>query len=198
VGDETQYEISHDVLALVVGQNLTEEMKMREKAGDIYKVYQERKGLFTQDDIDYLRPFQQSLSYPPDLQARIDGSIAAIKQQQEQEQAKTRKRLRTLYSLLGAASIALVVAVILGFIAYRASVATKSALDEMVKAQAEKSKTEFNSLESRANIILSANGCPEAITHIMDSISKKNPDSTNMRLRIKAINDTAQIKGYCK
>ncbi len=32
------------------------------KGGDIYKVYGERQGLFTQDDIDYLRPFQQSLS----------------------------------------------------------------------------------------------------------------------------------------
>jgi len=198
VGDEIQYEISHDVLALVVGQNLTEEMKLREKAGDIYKVYQERKGLFTQDDIDYLRPFQQSLSYPPDLQARIDGSIAAIKQQREQEQAKTRKRLRTLYSLLGAAMIALVIALIAGYYANQASIEAESSLKDMIKAQAEKGKTEFINLESRANIILSADGCPEAITHIMDSISKKNPDSINMRLRIKAINDTAQIKGYCK
>lgn len=111
-GDETQYEISHDVLALVVGQNLTEEMKMREKASDIYKVYQERQGLFSQDDIDYLRPFQQNLSYPPDLQIRIDESIAAIKNQREQEQLRTRKRLRTLYSLLTLAAVALVVAVI--------------------------------------------------------------------------------------
>ena len=79
VGDETQYEISHDVLALVVGQNLTEEMKLREKAGDIYKVYGERQGLFTQDDIDYLRPFEKSLSYPPELQARIDKSLRAIR-----------------------------------------------------------------------------------------------------------------------
>jgi hypothetical protein len=63
-GDETQYEISHDVLALVIGQNLTEEMKMREKAGGIYKVFVERLGLFTQDDIDYLRPYQLSLPYP--------------------------------------------------------------------------------------------------------------------------------------
>lgn len=120
VGDETQYEISHDVLALVVGQNLTEEMKMREKAGDIYKVYGERQGLFTQDDIDYLRPFQQSLSYPAELQTRIDESIAAIKKQREQELAKTRKRLRTVYGLLGGALLALIAAVILGISAKNA------------------------------------------------------------------------------
>ncbi len=91
VGDETQYEISHDVLALVVGQNLTEEMKMREKAGDIYKVYGERQGLFTQDDIDYLRPFQKSLSYPPELQARVEKSIRAIKE------GKTKKNSSFLF-----------------------------------------------------------------------------------------------------
>jgi hypothetical protein len=81
VGDETQYEISHDLLALVVGQNLTDEMKMREKAGDIYNVYGERQGLFTQDDIDYLRPFEQNLAYPVGLKERIDESIAAIKKE---------------------------------------------------------------------------------------------------------------------
>ncbi len=109
-GDEIQYEISHDVLAQVVGQNLTEEMKLREKAFDIYKVYQERQGLFSQDDIDYLRPFQQSLAYPAQLQARIDTSTVAIKKQQQQELIATRKRLRTVYGLLGAALIALLIA----------------------------------------------------------------------------------------
>ena len=110
VGDETQYEISHDVLALVVGQNLTEEMKMREKAGDIYKVYGERQGLFTQDDIDYLRPFQQSLSYPPEIQRRIDESIDSIKKKRDEELAKTGKRLRTLRGLLVGALLALIAA----------------------------------------------------------------------------------------
>jgi WD40 repeat protein len=110
-GDETQYEISHDVLALVVGQNLTDEMKMREKAADIYKVFEERKGLFTQDDIDYLRPFQQNLPCSPGLQQRIDKSVLAIKQNREAELAKTRKRLRVVYSLLGLAFLALVTAI---------------------------------------------------------------------------------------
>ena len=119
VGDETQYEISHDVLALVVGQNLTEEMKMREKAGDIYKVYGERQGLFSQDDIDYLRPFQRSLSYPPELQVRIDKSIVAIKKQREEELAKTRKRLRVVYSLLFGTLLALIMAGYYGFEAKR-------------------------------------------------------------------------------
>lgn len=204
-GDETQYEISHDVLALVVGQNLTEEMKMREKAGDIYKVYGERQGLFTQDDIDYLRPFQQSLSYPPELQARIDESIAAIKKQREEELAKTRKRLRTVYSLLGLAFVALVVAGIFyvdaknkGETARKSFIEADNALKKADSVQAVKGGIEFNSLESRAKIILGANGCPEDISHLMDSIAAINPDSINMRLRISTIEDSAQLKGYCK
>lgn len=39
--ERTQYEISHDILASLVGKNLTEEMRLREKANDIYKVYQD-------------------------------------------------------------------------------------------------------------------------------------------------------------
>ncbi len=211
-GDETQYEISHDVLALVVGQNLTEEMKLREKAGDIYKVYSERQGLFTQDDIDYLRPFAQSMAYSPTLQARIEESIAFIKQQREQEQLRTKKRLRTLYSLLGGALIALVVAVFFYFSANSAkqtAIAAKdtanAALEKFKleqaakqKAQAEKDKNEFISLKSRADIILAANACPKKITHIMDSIAAINPDSLNMKQIIKGIDSIAAVKGNCK
>ena len=108
LGDETQYELSHDVLALVVGQNLTEEMKMREKARDIYNVYKEREGLFTQDDIDYLWPFQQRLAYPPDLRAKMDESIASIIKIRDEEMAKIGKRLTTVYARWGAALITVV------------------------------------------------------------------------------------------
>ncbi len=190
-GDETQYEISHDVLALVVGQNLTEEMKMREKAGDIYKVYGERQGLFTQDDIDYLRPFEQSLAYPSQLQNRIEESISAIKRHQEEEQAKTKKRLRTLYSLLGFAVIALIVAIILAISANSAKNSAnsakneaekekkkanlerekaKSALDQFLLAKTAKDELEFNNLETRAKTIIGVGGCPNAVTKDMDSI----------------------------
>ncbi len=76
-GESTQYEISHDVLARVVGQNLTEEMKLREKARDVYRVYEERQGLFSRDDLDYLRAFEAFLAMP------------------EAENADGRKRKRT-------------------------------------------------------------------------------------------------------
>lgn len=191
LGDETQYEISHDLLALVVGQNLTEEMKMREKAGDIYDVYGERQGLFTQDDIDYLRPFEQSLAFPSELQGRINKSIASIKKRREADLAKTKNRLRVVYSLLGAALIALIVA---GYFYYKANVQTKTAQTEKLKAesalnkfqrvQAAKEELDFVNLESRANIILEANGNPGEIVDQMDSMIHNHSDSTNLEEKL--------------
>jgi hypothetical protein len=195
VGDETQYEISHDVLALVVGQNLTEEMKMREKAADIYKVYLERQSLFSslfsRDDLDYLRSFKQMLPYPPELEARISKSITAIRKQQEKDLAKTRKRLRIVYGLLGFAFVALVVAGIFYFNANKqkqiAVEQTKtanmekmkadSALNNFLVAKSAKDDLEFKSLESRANTILVGGGCPEPVLKQMDSIINIYKDS---------------------
>jgi hypothetical protein len=109
-GDQTQYEISHDVLALVVGQNLTEEMKLREKAADIYSVYSERRGHFSQEDLDYLRPFGAYLVYPPELEERMRSSEEAISTGQRSELIRTRRQLQRLFVGLGIAVFALVVA----------------------------------------------------------------------------------------
>ena len=207
VGDETQYEISHDVLALVVGQNLTEEMKMREKADDIYKVYNERQGLFTQDDIDYLRPFQQSLSYPVQLQSRIDQSIAAIKKQREEQLIKTRKRLRTVYSLLGGALLALITAVYFGIDSNKQKVIAKDAQalataqkDTAIRARDVANKAlndikekDFNELLKLTETITNVGGCPLEHLNKMDSIASTHPDSLKLKSITKPIRDK-----YCK
>ena len=113
-GDQTQYEISHDVLALVVGQNLTEEMKFREKAADIYRVYEERQGLFSQDDLDYIRRFWDYLVVPEELGRRISESEAYLQRQmdaeierQAQELAEAKKRAETERKLADKANAAL-------------------------------------------------------------------------------------------
>ncbi len=116
-GEQTQYEISHDVLALVVGQNLTKEMQLRAKAADIYNVYEERKGLFSREDLDYIRPYQQYKAYPPELERRIkesetylhaeelriqrekDEQLEAAMQQAEKEKALADKATRALEEL---------------------------------------------------------------------------------------------------
>jgi hypothetical protein len=171
-------------LALVVGQNLTEEMKMREKAEGAYKVYSERQGLFTQDDIDYLRLYQQSLGYPVELQKKITKSIEAIKIASEEEAAVTRKRLRTLYVLLGGALISLIIAVALGAFAFneqkKADSERKTAVEALTnlekanqarnKAEADKQEKEVIDAEKRVNSILSIGGCPEEILKKMDAL----------------------------
>jgi uncharacterized membrane protein len=81
-GDDTEYELSHDVLAQVVGQNLTEDMQLREKARNLYTVYADKSGLFTQEDLDHLRPYEQYLNYPPELAERMRLSAHEIQQKE--------------------------------------------------------------------------------------------------------------------
>lgn len=90
-GDITRYELSHDLLARIVQENRTQEMQLREKAADIYAVYQERKGYFSQEDLDYLRPYQQYKAYPKDLQELITKSEEYIRKEQAEELEKARQ-----------------------------------------------------------------------------------------------------------
>ncbi|AYQ31571.1 ATP-binding protein [Runella sp. SP2] len=85
--ERPHYEISHDILASLVGKNLTEEMRLREKANDIYKVYQEKRGYFSQDDLDYIRPYQAYRAYPADLEERIKDSENHIANEKAKELA---------------------------------------------------------------------------------------------------------------
>jgi hypothetical protein len=130
-GDQIQYEISHDVLALVVGQNLTEEIKLREKAADAYRVYDERKGLFSQEDLDYLRPFGAYLAYPSELEERMRASEDAIATRQHAELIHTRRQLQRVLVLLAAAVLALVGA---GYFWWEANDKTKEAERAKVEA----------------------------------------------------------------
>jgi len=102
-GEETRYEISHDLLAYVVGQNLTEEMQLREKANDIYKVYGERQGYFSQEELDHLRPYQAYKPYPPELQERIKASENHIQVDHEQELRKAQEQAEKEQDLRGKA-----------------------------------------------------------------------------------------------
>lgn len=83
--DQTKYEISHDLLTLVVGQNLTEEMKMRNKAEDIYKVYQEREGYFSKEELNHIFRYHEYKSVPKLLHQRMETSQAHWEEQDKQE-----------------------------------------------------------------------------------------------------------------
>ncbi len=98
-GDETQYEISHDVLALAVGQNLTDEIRKKRKAEEIYQFYVEWKGLFSQEQLDDLRPWVAEFDPPLGLLKRMRASQEAISAKQDEEAIRLkeeaeRERLR--------------------------------------------------------------------------------------------------------
>lgn len=166
IGGQTQYEISHDLLALVVGQNLTSEMQMRKKAEDVYKVYAERKGYLNQHDLDFIRPYQQYKTYPVVLGQKIKESEVFNKEEQEKELEEARKRTRILRTLLVAALFALILA---GWQYLEAVKAKESALDaknlEELKtteaqknynlAQTEKQKSinAFNDVKAQKQIV---------------------------------------------
>lgn len=129
--EETQYEISHDILALVVGQNLTEEMKLRERASEVYRVYKDRQGLLSQDDLDHLRMYQKYRDYPEDLKQLVLSSKSKLESQQQEELRKTKYRLRIVLFLCLLAMIAGVAA----FVSWKLAVnKTREANKNLVKA----------------------------------------------------------------
>jgi formylglycine-generating enzyme required for sulfatase activity len=90
-GEQTQYEISHDVLALAVGKNRTREMELRARAAEVYKLYEDRENWFSQDEIDFLRPFSVYREYPPRLAQRVKDSEDKIRETKEAELNEARE-----------------------------------------------------------------------------------------------------------
>ena len=155
-GGRPRYEISHDVLAKVVGQNLTEEIQLRVKAREIYRVYDERKGLLSQQDLDYLRPFQRYLGLPPALKKRLDDSERALAQEKEAELAATRKQLQLVGVLLVFALVGMFAA---GYFYWdanlqkqQAKVAEQLALEQ--KSAANAARERADSLRQQAELAL--------------------------------------------
>ncbi len=63
----------------------------------------------------------------------------------------------------------------------------ENTLSEIQRTQAAKQKLEFKNLESRATIILDAEGCPEAILQEMTGIADGHPDSIAFRASIQQL-----------
>jgi len=114
-GKQIQYEISHDLLALAVGQSLPEGMQKRRKAMAIYKLYVEEKdGLLSPDELIFLAKYKPYKRYPDDLKKKIEKSKSSIKKlsfsvqseeeflkKKEKEKAKIgRQRIMTGFILL--------------------------------------------------------------------------------------------------
>ena len=91
IGEQTKFEISHDVLARVVGGNLTEEIKLRERAQEVYRVYEAREGYLSREDISYIRPFAQYFPIPEPLSLRIEASEENLTKQIQETLNKARR-----------------------------------------------------------------------------------------------------------
>ena len=114
--NETQYEISHDVLATVVGESLPEEYKLKKKAAEIFKMYIERTSYYySKDDLDHLRLYKQYAKYPKELKHRIIESEMYLTKKRQVESMRLKRRqwtLRILFTCLFAL-------VIVGYFAYK-------------------------------------------------------------------------------
>ena len=139
------------------------------------------------------------------------------KKKQQEELVKTRKRLRTVYSLLSAALFALLIAGYfwlesnsekekakkaeqLAMIQKDSVVLAKEVADKALKKVNEQiaiiskqiaiiSKKDFDNLKKRTEPITDAGGCPNEILEQMDSIATTHPDSLIMKYDIQSIRE---------
>ena len=138
-GRQTQYEISHDLLALAVGENLTEEIQMRKNAQEVYKVYANQNGYLSQDNLDAIRLYKPYKEYPKELENKIRKSEIYLKEKQEQKLKKAQERAKHEKELRGQAEInaqrAKQRTVIASIITFLAFVAAISAYYFFIKAE---------------------------------------------------------------
>lgn len=97
-GEQTMYEISHDALAKVVGENLSEDMKQRRRALEIAAVYRSKAGYLSQEDLDLLRPYQNHM--PLNLRERMQESELELGRRARAEIERSRHRVALLSALL--------------------------------------------------------------------------------------------------
>ncbi|MEM1215107.1 MAG: ATP-binding protein [Bacteroidota bacterium] len=107
-GTTTRYEISHDLLASAVGDNLTEEIRQRQRAIRTYRVYQERSGFFSREEMAHLNLFSAYRKLPADLQERIAASQAHWQAAEQAELLVSRRRANRLAILLSLVLVGLV------------------------------------------------------------------------------------------
>jgi len=94
-GEVTQYEITHDVLAKVVGDkvNSIPNIKLRKEADKAYQVYLGQAGLFSEDVVNRLRSLRDYLDYPEGLEEKIVMSELYLLEQKELATKREREEL---------------------------------------------------------------------------------------------------------
>ena len=168
-GEVVQFEISHDVLALVVGKNKTTEMKLREDAARLYAMYEKGNSPLSREALDELRFYQHYKPYPGKLAERVRGSeqhwakkdreaLELAQRQAEEERVlkeqaqvnERRARQRT-----GLAAIVSVIALGLALFAgwsYIDANSARKAADKSAKLAAQKTEEAEKALKARIEL----------------------------------------------
>jgi len=217
--NENLYELAHDSLALSIAAKRSDEeiamLEVRRLIESQVSVKNEAREFFTERQLLFIEPYLEKFKADEEELAWIDKSRAFVQEQkrlqeekQQEELAKTKKRLRTTYSLLACALVALLVAGYfwvdsnaqkehakkaeqLAMIQKDSAVAAREVADSAFKKVNEKiaiiGRKDFDDYTKRSEAITNAGGCPDKILREMDSIAAVHPDSLQMKQAIQSI-----------
>lgn len=202
-GEQKKYEISHDILAQLIGDSRTEDMKLREKAQEIYALYETRTEKFGQSEINNLQLYKQYRPFPSSLQKLLTESQQAIDNERIEKERQQRMRLRRARIMALVFSVLAIAAIMLGVTAENAKREAKKQEEEARKQlnnflveRREKDIIRFNELDARAEIILEVNGRPLEILDSMKSIYKNYDTIQKMEWIKKKIDYIEQKSGF--
>jgi len=211
--NENLYELAHDSLALRIAEKRSDEeiavLEVQRLIKSQVSVKAEAREFFTERQLLFIEPYLTKFKASDEEQDWLTKSHNYIqeqkdlqKKQQQEELAKTRRRLRRMYALSGVAVIAFCVA---SFFGHRAVVAEKQATLSADSALIAKKHADtlyqevnhqlnniqrrnFDDLKKRADVItIIAGAKPLAILDTMTLIAAKHPDSTEMKKIIDSI-----------
>ena len=219
--NENLYELAHDSLALNIAakrsdedvailevQRLIESQVAVQDEGREF--FTERQLLFIEPYLEKFKPNDEERNWIAESRANVQYKKGLEKKKQQEELVKTRKRLRTVYSLLSAALLDLLIAGYfwlesnsekekakkaeqLAMIQKDSAVLAKEVADKALKKVNEQiaiiSKKDFDDLKKRTDPITDAGGCPNEILEQMDSIAATHPDSLIMKYDIQLIRE---------
>ena len=217
--NEDLYELAHDSLALSIAAKRSDEeiavLEVRRLIESQVSVKNEAREFFTEKQLLFIEPYlekfnadEESLHWIAESRAFVQAQKELEKKKQREELEKTKKRLRTTYSLLACALVALIVAGYfwldsnaqkknakkaeqLAMIQKDSAVAAREVADSAFKKVNEKiaiiGRKDFDDLAKRSETITNAGGCPNEILRQMDSIATAHPDSLLMKQVIQLI-----------
>ena len=217
--NDNLYELAHDSLALsIMAKRSDEEIAILEVqrliksqvsvADAAREFFTEKQLLFIEPYLEKFKVSDEELNWITKSRTNVQDQKDLEKKKQQEELAKTKKRLRTLYSLFSAALIALLIAGYfwlesnsekekakkaeqLARIQKDSAVLAREVADEALKRVNEQiaiiGRKDFENLRKRTEPIVDAGGCPKEILRQMDSIAVTHPDSLSMKNTIQLI-----------